>query len=182
MGLCSSKDEKLDSINNNLTEKEILLLDSEYSIFDPFNGEEKDAKLLGIVDGDTLNAAIIFNNKQIMIRVRISGIDTPETKGDTEEFGIKAKKAVYDFFGLSDFYDPKVKRLSEKTREKFEAKKILFKLKFNKINKQGDCEKFGRHLASATYKNRSLSEYLIDMELANAYNGGTKDQLKWEKR
>lgn len=50
------------------------------------------AKVVKVIDGDTVKAIIYLNNTFTRFTFRLNGIDTPETrKGDMKEFGKKVK-------------------------------------------------------------------------------------------
>jgi endonuclease YncB( thermonuclease family) len=52
-------------------------------------------KIIKVTDGDTLRAAVWFNNTPTKFIFRLGGIDTPETrKGEAKEFGKKVKEIM----------------------------------------------------------------------------------------
>jgi micrococcal nuclease len=58
------------------------------------NGLVVRAKIVYVVDGDTVDAVFYYNNDFYKFRLRLYGINTPETKGDERHLGIFVKKYV----------------------------------------------------------------------------------------
>ena len=119
------------------------------------------AKVIRVVDGDTVDVDIDlgFGIWQKNERVRIMGIDTPESRTrDKEEkkYGLAAKAYVERF--LDDEW------LTLKTAE------------FNAVGK------FGRILGSlyrtSSFADQSLNEYLIEKHHAVPYYGQSKEEIK----
>jgi endonuclease YncB( thermonuclease family) len=164
-------------------DKRLLSIDKNREIppFAPLRGR-KTALLNGIVDGDTLTAIIIYNGNPEMIKIRISGIDTPESKGETSEAGKMATKKVYEFFNIMNIYSKRTKLQCKKSRVDFIGEKVIFDIIFDEIKTLSGNEKFGRHLAKIYFKGESLGNFLIKSGYANPYNGGTKDQEKWKNK
>jgi endonuclease YncB( thermonuclease family) len=53
------------------------------------------AKIVKVVDGDTVKAVISLNNTFTRFTFRLNGIDTPESrKGEVKEFGKKVKEII----------------------------------------------------------------------------------------
>lgn len=104
------------------------------------------AKVLGVVDGDTLDLSVDLGLKITSEqRVRLAGIDAPEIRSrdkKEKEAGLRAKKFV-------------VKKVSGKT--------VLVK-----TEKKG---KFGRYLATIYYgrKEKNLNKELVEKGLAVEY-------------
>ena len=194
MGICHSEQKTNKYLLKTHTEHEVLRTKlpeissdvdilksiSDYSVFAPLQGR-KNARLLGIIDGDTLSALVVYEKKPVMITVRVSGIDTPEKKGPTREEGLEATKKVYEFFDIMDLYEKKTERQCPRSRENFLSREILFELVFDEMKKSSDFEKYGRYLAKVVFQSKDLSTYMIECGKANPYSGGTKDQKKWEK-
>tara|TARA_Y100000310_G_scaffold256144_1_gene263863 strand:+ start:5389 stop:5727 length:339 start_codon:yes stop_codon:yes gene_type:complete len=67
---------------------------------------EYKAKLLRIIDGDTIDCVIDLGfNVRLKERIRLKGIDTPETRTrdlEEKERGLAAKKRVQEAFQYSD--------------------------------------------------------------------------------
>lgn len=54
-------------------------------------------KVLRVIDGDTLEAAIeMWPDITVLARVRVMGVDCPETKGETAREGYYAKRFTYE--------------------------------------------------------------------------------------
>lgn len=155
------------------------MIKSEVPVFAPLQGKIQ-ARLCGIVDGDTLIAIILADNEPRMIKIRVSGIDTPEKIGATKNSGIDATKSAYEFFDIMNIYDPRVKRQTVNSRKRFLTEtNVLIELEFNKIKNFSDQEKFGRYLAKVYFNGKSLGDHLIAKGLAKEYQGGTKNQEEW---
>ena len=114
-------------------------------------------KILRVVDGDTVDVNIdlgfgVWLHKE---RVRIQGIDTPESRTrDKEEkkYGLMAKEFVKQF----------VKGDSIKlTTQKYDAK-----------------GKFGRILGDIIVDNKSLSDTMIQEHHAVIYHGQSKEDIQ----
>ena len=111
-----------------------------------------EAKVLNVVDGDTLDLMVDLGfNVHHRIRVRLHGINTPESKTKDikeKELGLKAKDYTKDWITRH----PQVFVSTVKDKK----------------------EKFGRILAiiySDEVKTVSLNESLVDAGYARVYNG-----------
>lgn len=166
--------------SENLSTAQILSsIRTEVPAFAPFQGR-MEARLIGISDGDTISAIVLLYGQPTMIKIRVSGIDTPEKKGETAKYGIMATEESFKFFGVSNVYEPNSKYQTARTRKRFlEETNCIIELEFNKIEKLSDGEKFGRELAKVYYKGKSLGDYLIGKGLAKEYKGGKKNQDEW---
>ena len=114
-------------------------------------------KVSRVVDGDTVDVDIdlgfgVWLHKE---RVRIIGIDTPESRTrDKEEkkYGLAAKAFVKDFFKIGDVI---------LTTKKYDAK-----------------GKFGRILGDFKCNGRTLSKVMIEMHHAVEYHGQSKEDIR----
>ena len=114
-------------------------------------------KVSRVVDGDTVDVDIdlgfgVWLHKE---RVRIIGIDTPEsrTRDKVEKrFGLLAKEFVEDFFRIGDVV---------LTTKKYDAK-----------------GKFGRILGDFKCNGRTLSKVMIEMHHAVEYHGQSKEDIR----
>lgn len=114
-------------------------------------------KVSRVVDGDTVDVDIdlgfgVWLHKE---RVRIIGIDTPESRTrDKEEkkYGLAAKAFVKDFFRIGDVI---------LTTKKYDAK-----------------GKFGRILGDFKCNGRTLSKVMIEMHHAVEYHGQSKEDIR----
>jgi len=118
-----------------------------------------DAKLVKVVDGDTVDVDIDlgFGIKLTNERVRIMGIDTPESRTSNKVekvFGLAAKN-----------------RLAELLAEDC----ILITTE----NKKGEDEvgKFGRVLGDFQIGDKSVTQIMIEEGHAADYYGGSKEEL-----
>ena len=119
---------------------------------------EYKAKLIRVVDGDTIDAEIDLGFKIfIKERIRFAGIDTPESRTrhkHEKSWGLAAKCRVKD---LLEYEDAEFTLTTE-------------------LQKKG---KFGRILGSVILADgTSLSEILLDEKLAIPYEGGNKDESR----
>ncbi len=119
---------------------------------------EYKAKLIRVVDGDTIDAEIDLGFKIfIKERIRFAGIDTPESRTRNKHeksWGLAAKSRVIDLLGgdNSDF--------------------ILT----TELQKKG---KFGRILGSIVlYDGTEVSAVLLSEKLAIPYEGKNKDESR----
>ena len=109
---------------------------------------EYKAKLIRVIDGDTVDFDIDLGfDSHLYARVRLLGINTPETYGvkkATEEYvtGMQAKNFVVDFLS---------------------GKEILIKTEKDKTGK------YGRYLATVYVDGVSLNQKLLDEGLAEEY-------------
>lgn len=123
--------------------------------------KEYDIKIVEVVDGDTVDVDIYLGFNIVLRdeRVRIIGIDTPESRtsdGIEKLFGLAAKKRVYDL--LKD------------------GGKLI-----TTENKKGEDRrgKFGRILGDfRTPDGKMLTEILIEEGHCVPYCGGSKDVIK----
>ena len=117
--------------------------------------EYKVNKLLGVIDGETIDVQIDLGfDVSFTSRVRLSGIDTPESRTtDLKEkkYGLEAKEWLKH-------------RLES-------AKKIVIR-----TEKPDSSEKYGRILGTLAIDDEplSLNEQLVKAGYAWAYDGGTK--------
>jgi len=117
-------------------------------------------KVLKIIDGDTVDVDIDlgFGIWQRNERVRVMGIDTPESRTRNKiekKFGLLAKARLKSLLG----------------------KQIVLK---TQINKKGEDMKgkFGRILGDFMYRGKLISRILCDEGHAVPYFGGNKAKLK----
>ncbi len=127
------------------------LVDSEVKVF-TFKGEEKQAKVVDVYDGDTIKVVFVVQGKLFKFNCRILHVDTPEirTRNKLEkEYGLKVRDALRD--------------------------KIQGKV-FNIIC--DDFDKYGRLLIDVKLENMLLSQWLISNNYAFEYDGGKRKE--WE--
>jgi micrococcal nuclease len=117
--------------------------------------EYKVNKLLGVIDGDTIDVQIDLGfDVSFTSRVRLSGIDTPESRTTDlkeKQYGLEAKEWL---------------------KHRIEsAKKIVIR-----TEKPDSSEKYGRILGTLSIDDEplSLNEQLVKAGYAWAYDGGTK--------
>ena len=117
-------------------------------------------KLKKVIDGDTVDVDIDlgFGIWQMNERVRIMGIDTPESRTRNKiekKFGLAAKARLKSLLG----------------------KDAVLKTTINKkgVDMKG---KFGRVLGDFLYKDRPVSEILCEEGHAVPYFGGAKEDVQ----
>ncbi len=118
-----------------------------------FYGEQKEAKVVSVYDGDTVKVVFPVLKKLYKFNCRLQGVDTPDirTRDKKEkEYGIKVRDLL---------------------REKILNKVVNIHC--------GNFDKYGRLLIDIQCKNdkEKISEWLINNKYAFIYNGGTKK--KW---
>ena len=113
---------------------------------------EYNSRVIKVVDGDTLDIEIDLGfDVTIKQRVRLNGIDTPETKTKNKEeklAGLRAKKITEDCV---------------------KGAKIV-------VVKTHKDDKYGRILVDLIADGINLNERLVNEGFAWKYDGGTKDK------
>ena len=131
-----------------------------------FKSLKCEAKIVKIIDGDTLHALIEYNDKIIRLVCRLDGIDTPEMTTTP----IPAKKARNRLFqlctnctiDLSDMMDTKT--LNDLLKHNTRLVQIEFMGK----------EKYGRELVKIYVDSSCVNDIMIMESYAYVYNGGKK--------
>ena len=121
---------------------------------------EYKCKIVKVVDGDTVDVDIdlgfgVWLNDE---RVRIMGIDTPEsrTRDKVEKkFGLAAKKRLKELLGPTAILKTQVSKSGEDLKGKF-----------------------GRILGDFVVGDRTVTEILIEEGHAVAYFGGSKEEIQ----
>ena len=113
-------------------------------------------KILKVVDGDTVDVDLDLGFKIVLSneRVRIAGIDTPESRTSN----LEEKK-----FGLAS---------------KERLKELLGKTAVVRTMKPDSKEKFGRILGDFIVDGKSVSEILIEEGYAVPYQGDNKENSR----
>ena len=121
---------------------------------------EYDAKVLKVVDGDTVDVDIDLGFGIVLTdeRVRIMGIDTPESRTSDQ---------VEKLFGLA---------AKERLKELLGEETVLI----TKDDKHGEDMKgkFGRVLGDFRVGGKTVTEILIEEGHAVAYHGQSKDEIQ----
>ena len=121
---------------------------------------EYKCKIVKVVDGDTVDVDIdlgfgVWLNDE---RVRIMGIDTPEsrTRDKVEKkFGLAAKKRLKELLGPTAILKTQVSKSGEDLKGKF-----------------------GRILGDFVVGDRTVTEILVDEGHAVPYFGGSKEEIQ----
>tara|TARA_X000000368_G_C22588760_1_gene518421 strand:- start:37 stop:465 length:429 start_codon:yes stop_codon:yes gene_type:complete len=117
-----------------------------------FEGEEKEAKVVDVYDGDTIKVVFPVQGKLYKFNCRIQHVDTPE---------IRTRNKLEKTYGL---------KVRDLLREKILGKIVLIVC--------DDFDKYGRLLIDIKLKDTLLSQWLILNNYAFEYDGGTKKS--WE--
>ena len=121
---------------------------------------EYDAKVLKVVDGDTVDVDIDLGFGIVLTdeRVRIMGIDTPESRTSDQ---------IEKLFGLA---------AKERLKELLGEEAVLI----TKDDKHGEDMKgkFGRVLGDFRVGGKTVTEILIEEGHAVAYHGQSKDEIQ----
>jgi endonuclease YncB( thermonuclease family) len=132
-----------------------------------FEGLQCKAKVVKILDGDTVHVLIEYNNKIIRLVCRLFGIDTPEMS-KTPESAKRARNRLLQLctncnIALDDMMDSKVLNTMIKCNT------LLINVEF--MGK----EKYGRELVNLySENNECINELLIKENYAYSYTGGKK--------
>jgi micrococcal nuclease len=102
------------------------------------------AKIEKIYDGDTVTRAVIDLGFHVEFEVplRLSGIDTPELRGEERPQGIIAR---------------------DRLRELILGEEVIIETERDKTGK------YGRYLATIYYKGKNINQQLLDEGLAGVY-------------
>jgi micrococcal nuclease len=115
---------------------------------------EYKCELVRVVDGDTIDCSIDLGFKvYIKERVRLAGIDTPESR---------TRNKVEKTWGLAAKY-----RLQELLEDSFVLR--------TEIQKKG---KFGRILGTIIVNDKNINEMLVEEKLAIPYHGKNKKEAR----
>lgn len=124
------------------------------------NTNEYDVKVLKVIDGDTVDVDINLGFGIVLTdeRVRIMGIDTPESRTSDE---------IEKIFGLAS---------KARLKELLDEEAILITTE----DKHGEDMKgkFGRVLGDFRVGGKTVSQILIEEGHAVAYNGESKDDVQ----
>jgi len=136
------------------------------------NGMNTFARVVNVIDGDTLSLVIPLFDKYFKFNVRIYGIDTCEIhSNDTEikDKGLKAKYRVIEMLSKKDIKD--VLCISRKQIiDLFNANICIVWIECL------DFDKYGRLLGNVFFDNKTknIADILVSEKLAYRYDGGTK--------
>lgn len=147
------------------------------SIETPFfslKGINTHAKVVNVIDGDTIVLVIpIIKNVYFKFNCRLNNIDTCETRSSNEklkDFGIKAK------YRLIELISKKKLNFDDEISKK-DIQSIFNDDCFLVYVKCYNFDKYGRLIVDILLNNtdkKSLSDILLEENLAYAYNGQTK--------
>ena len=119
-----------------------------------FSAQTYTAKVVGVVDGDTVDILLQENVKQ---RVRLAHVDTPERN---QPFGAKAKKFVSDFcFGKEVKV---VKPTHKETKKDIKLRQAQVKAKLPDRYRGNGGEARGRRYADRIYNMRDELDLMAD--------------------
>jgi endonuclease YncB( thermonuclease family) len=122
----------------------------------PFINQRIKARLTKVNDGDTLTFIISINGYPLKIKMRLAGLDAPETalrKGVSElekKAGLCVKAHVECMIQMIEIFD----------------------ITLTALDKYG-----GRYIGHVYFRpNRTINQALLENHLAKPYDGGTKSQ------
>jgi len=136
------------------------------------NGMKTFARVVNVIDGDTLSLVIPLFDKYFKFNVRINGIDTCEVHSNDVEIkdkGLKAKYRVIEMLSKKDIKD--VLCISRKQIiELFNTNISIVWIECL------DFDKYGRLLGNVFFDNKTknIGDILVSEKLAYRYDGGTK--------
>lgn len=119
-----------------------------------FEGQQIEAKVVSVYDGDTVKVVFPLNDKFYKWNCRLTGIDTPEIRTRCKE------EKAYGY------------KVRDYLREKILNKVVMLKC--------GDFDKYGRLLTEIMCigEECSVNQWLIQNDYAFSYDGGTKKSWK----
>jgi len=138
------------------------------------------ARLVDIIDGDSLVVILPVFDSYYKYHVRINGIDTCEIKSKNQDNKILALQARLELLCLitqSKTTNTTQKQEYDINITRTDIKRILNESVFLVYLECKDFDKYGRLLAdvySDSIKSVCLSNYLLDKNLAYVYTGATK--------
>ena len=144
----------------------------ENTSFFSLNGTKTQARVVNVVDGDTLVLIIKLFDKYFKFYTRIDGIDTCEVHSnnkDVKELGLVAKYRIIELLCPNK----KINEIMCITKKQIID---IFKEYVCIVNIECfDFDKYGRLLANvSTLKNIDLGKTLLNEKLAYKYDGKTK--------
>lgn len=178
MGICCSSFSQEE--NKTVSLQELKILDSEVKEFS-LKGQEHNAKVVYVYDGDTVHIVFNFNNIPTKFNCRMLGIDSPEMQPkNVKDIGIKTKeieKAIKSRnYLISRVTDQKI---SNTNMSKKDVKELCRQSRKLVRVKCFEFDKYGRLLIEiydgSTAK--SINQEMIDNSYAVAYDGGTKQEF-----
>jgi endonuclease YncB( thermonuclease family) len=148
-----------------------------------FNGQTTLCRLVDIIDGDSLVVILPVLNNYYKYHIRINGIDTCEIKSKNQDNKTLALQARCELLNIITKNNHNFDISKDKIKEILNSDIYILYLEC------GEFDKYGRLLANVYLddsKQISLSEHLINKNLAYIYTGNTKlsesDQLKKLKK
>ena len=117
-------------------------------------GEEIDARLVRVLDGDTIEVAICIGTIVVSTRIRIRGIDCPETRMNRkiDRYHVSCGMMVKEL-------------ITEILTEHSDTMKVV-RLKHDKFG--------GRYVGDVLFNGTRLSTFLLEHGLAQNYSGRTR--------
>lgn len=136
---------------------------------DLLNNKTINARLVDIIDGDTIILVFNFLSTFIKMNVRIYGIDTCEKSGTNKDLGQKATAFAYMFFANFEGSRNHLRDFLDKNEIIVDAQLL-------------GLDKFGRLIAIIKINGTDYANEVLKAKLAYNYFGGTKysqeEQLK----
>ena len=136
-------------------EKKLLEIDHKKLKCHPCIGNRVYARLIKIIDGDTLTVVIIHDATPLKFNIRVKGIDSPESKGKVSKIEKEAGLAVTNY-----------------VMELFKETKFVY---IDVIS----TDKYGGRYIGDIYLDKecklSLSSHLLKKQLVKQYDGKKKE-------
>lgn len=134
------------------------------------NGIKTYARLVDVYDGDTMTCVFpIFGDNYFKFNIRLNGIDTAEMKSEFKNIALDARHKILNYL-CEDIYNLNVDCHRSDIQDFLKRNVITVWLECH------DFDKYGRILGDI-YKSKetiSLSNVLLNANLAYKYNGGKK--------
>ena len=131
------------------------------------NGNKYIAKVVNVIDGDTIVAIIYLFDNFYKFNIRLNGIDTCETKSSNikiKNLGLEAKYRILEL-------------ITNKKYKDLDRNSIINIFKNDTYLVQISCydfDKYGRLLADIFINDQNISNILIKEKLAYSYDGKVK--------
>jgi endonuclease YncB( thermonuclease family) len=122
----------------------------------PFKDRMIKARVIDVIDGDTIKVVILLGNHPLKLNVRLSGIDTPE---------LHPKPVVHE-------EEPRVASLVKSYVGNLLNKDQIVTIKLLSLDKYG-----GRYVGHIYIKDdtTTMSDHLVSIGCAKVYNGKKKE-------
>jgi endonuclease YncB( thermonuclease family) len=137
------------------------------------NGIKTEARVVDVIDGDTLALVFPIFNKYFKFHIRLNGIDTCEIHSKNEILktkGLKAKRRMIELLYPLETIEDNIEIYKKQILSLFDRYVSIVWLECLEF------DKYGRLLGNVFIKDKKLNvcDVLIDEKLAYRYDGSTK--------